>query len=115
MKKWYEEEAGIIGAGGGVRLRDRGATPGEDPSSGPARPGVCRLVIRVRFRAMTMELRNLSEQVAPTLRRFGVVRAGVFGSVARGEARPESDLALLLEFFRAGPYPLRPGRAQGRT
>jgi uncharacterized protein len=47
---------------------------------------------------MTTELRNLSEQVVPTLRRFGVVRAGVFGSVVRGEARPESDLDLLVEF-----------------
>jgi uncharacterized protein len=47
---------------------------------------------------MNMELRDLSEQVAPTLRRFGVVRAGVFGSVVRGEARPESDLDLLVEF-----------------
>jgi uncharacterized protein len=47
---------------------------------------------------MTMELRNLSEQVTPTLRRFGVVRAGVFGSVVGGEARPESDLDLLVEF-----------------
>jgi uncharacterized protein len=47
---------------------------------------------------MNMELRDLSEQVVPTLRRFGVVRAGVFGSVVRGEARPESDLDLLVEF-----------------
>jgi uncharacterized protein len=47
---------------------------------------------------MTMELRDLSEQMVPTLRRFGVVRAGVFGSVVRGEARPESDLDLLVEF-----------------
>jgi uncharacterized protein len=47
---------------------------------------------------MNMELRDLTEQVVPTLRRFGVVRAGVFGSVVRGEARPESDLDLLVEF-----------------
>jgi predicted nucleotidyltransferase len=32
------------------------------------------------------------------LKRYGVVRAGVFGSVARGEAGPESDLDLLVEY-----------------
>ena len=29
---------------------------------------------------------------APDLRRHGVVRAALFGSVARGEARPDSDI-----------------------
>ncbi len=34
----------------------------------------------------------------PTLRAMGVVRAGVFGSRARGTSRPDSDLDLLVEF-----------------
>ncbi|MBI4799092.1 MAG: nucleotidyltransferase family protein [Desulfarculus sp.] len=38
--------------------------------------------------------------MAPILRRHGVVRAGLFGSVARGEAGPRSDLDLLVEFDR---------------
>jgi predicted nucleotidyltransferase len=35
----------------------------------------------------------------PELRaRYGVVRLGVFGSVARNEARPDSDVDLVAEF-----------------
>jgi predicted nucleotidyltransferase len=33
----------------------------------------------------------------PELRRFGVSHAAVFGSVARGEARPDSDIDVLVE------------------
>jgi len=32
------------------------------------------------------------------IRRFGVLRLALFGSVARGEARPDSDVDLLVEF-----------------
>ena len=37
---------------------------------------------------------------AETLREFGVKRIGVFGSVAHGEARADSDLDLLVELER---------------
>lgn len=33
-----------------------------------------------------------------TLRAFGVVRLGVFGSYARGEASPTSDMDFIVEF-----------------
>jgi len=36
--------------------------------------------------------------ILPVLQRHGVVRAVLFGSVARGEARRESDIDLLIEF-----------------
>lgn len=39
-----------------------------------------------------------SEDLLPILRRHGVVRAGLFGSRARGEATDTSDLDLLVEF-----------------
>ncbi len=41
---------------------------------------------------------KIREQVADVMRRRGVVRAGVFGSVARGEADTASDIDFLVEF-----------------
>ena len=49
------------------------------------------------------------EEILATLKRhlpdleevYGVKRLGVFGSYARGESRPKSDLDLLVEFDRA--------------
>ena len=40
---------------------------------------------------------KLRESILPVLRRHGIKRAGVFGSVARGEATPESDVDILIE------------------
>jgi uncharacterized protein len=37
------------------------------------------------------------------LRRMGVVHAGVFGSVARGESRPDSDIDVLVDLDPAHP------------
>ena len=45
-----------------------------------------------------MRLAELREKVVPVLRKYGVVRAAVFGSFARGEAGEGSDLDLLVEF-----------------
>jgi len=48
------------------------------------------------------------EGVLPLLReRFGVAKIGIFGSTARGEDRPESDVDVLVEFA--------PGRATFRN
>ncbi|GFK95513.1 hypothetical protein NNJEOMEG_03378 [Fundidesulfovibrio magnetotacticus] len=43
-------------------------------------------------------LEALATQIRPVLERYGVVSASVFGSLARGEERPESDVDLLVEF-----------------
>jgi uncharacterized protein len=47
---------------------------------------------------MTSELSDIGKRVGPALRRHGVVRAGIFGSFARGEAREGSDVDVLVEF-----------------
>jgi predicted nucleotidyltransferase len=47
---------------------------------------------------MVAPVHELRGQIEPTLRRFGVVHAAVFGSTARGEATSTSDLDLLVEF-----------------
>jgi|SRR5712692_10005185 len=38
------------------------------------------------------------KQIRTVLKPHGIVRASVFGSVARGEATPESDLDILVDF-----------------
>ena len=45
----------------------------------------------------TLSIAELRQIVLPVLRRHGVTRAGVFGSAARGEATPESDVDILVE------------------
>ncbi|MGB9776098.1 MAG: nucleotidyltransferase family protein [Anaerolineae bacterium] len=42
----------------------------------------------------------LREQQAILAQRYGVAVVGIFGSYVRGEAGPESDLDLLVEFLR---------------
>ncbi|HZQ10625.1 MAG TPA: nucleotidyltransferase family protein [Anaerolineae bacterium] len=41
---------------------------------------------------------ELREKIVPVLLPYGVKRIALFGSVARGEETPESDLDLLVEF-----------------
>ena len=43
-------------------------------------------------------LGDLKKIIVPVLRRYGVRRAAVFGSFARGEAREDSDLDIIVEF-----------------
>ena len=47
---------------------------------------------------MTSTLEELRTTVAAPMARRGVVRAGVFGSFARGEATESSDVDFLVEF-----------------
>lgn len=42
-------------------------------------------------------IEQVKQQVLPILKEAGVLRSSVFGSVARGEARPDSDVDLLVE------------------
>ena len=41
-------------------------------------------------------------ELAPTIRAEGVTRLAVFGSRVRGDARPDSDLDILIETFDRG-------------
>jgi predicted nucleotidyltransferase len=47
--------------------------------------------------SMTPAVTSLRDQILPILRDRGVLRAGIFGSFARGEDGSESDLDLLVE------------------
>lgn len=46
----------------------------------------------------TSSIRALLENQKETLRTFGLKRVGIFGSVARGQDKPASDIDLLLDF-----------------
>jgi hypothetical protein len=46
----------------------------------------------------TRELKNLKKKIIPILRRNDVIRAGLFGSFVRGEAKKRSDIDILIEF-----------------
>jgi uncharacterized protein len=47
---------------------------------------------------MTTEIHEIAKRIVPILRNRGVVTASVFGSIARGEAGPRSDLDLLVKY-----------------
>jgi len=43
-------------------------------------------------------LKEIEKTIIPILKRNGVVRAGIFGSFVRGEARKKSDIDILIKF-----------------
>ncbi len=45
-----------------------------------------------------MSIEEIKKAIVPVLKQNQVKRAGLFGSVARGEDTPESDIDLLVEF-----------------
>ena len=47
-----------------------------------------------------MTIEEINQRTHPVFRQYGVSYAAVFGSVARGEDRPESDVDILVRFGR---------------
>lgn len=47
-----------------------------------------------------MTIEEVKQKAGPTLRRHGVVYAAVFGSIARGEDGPQSDIDILVRLGR---------------
>ncbi len=45
-----------------------------------------------------MSTEEIASRLAPLLEHYDVRSAGIFGSYARGDQRPDSDLDLLVEF-----------------
>ena len=50
-----------------------------------------------------MSIDEVKEKISPILRAYRVKKASVFGSVSRGDDRPDSDVDLLVEL---GPGPM---------
>jgi len=49
---------------------------------------------------MSEQLIQISKKLTPIFRKYGVVKADVFGSVARGQAKADSDLDLIVTLKR---------------
>jgi predicted nucleotidyltransferase len=52
---------------------------------------------RLYLPPMTPTVTSIRDKVVPILRDRGILRAGIFGSFAKGEEEPGSDLDLLVE------------------
>lgn len=46
----------------------------------------------------TNKIKKLASRIIPILKKNGVVKAGIFGSYARGDERKKSDVDILIEF-----------------
>ena len=46
---------------------------------------------------MSDNIQQIAEKIRPALKRGGVLRSSIFGSVARGEDSPNSDTDILVE------------------
>ena len=44
-----------------------------------------------------MKVEDIKKKILPILKKYGVTRAGIFGSVVRGEAKEDSDVDILVE------------------
>jgi len=49
---------------------------------------------------MRSELEEIQRKTAPVFKRHGVTRAGLFGSLVRGEVQESSDIDILIELGR---------------
>lgn len=52
----------------------------------------------IKLKQDVLDLKEISAEVIKIADQYGIVKAGVFGSYARGEANDESDIDLLFEF-----------------
>ncbi len=46
------------------------------------------------------KIKEIAKRIIPILKKNGVVKAGIFGSYARGEAKTESDVDILIKYSR---------------
>lgn len=44
-----------------------------------------------------MGIAEIKEKIVPVLKKYGIRQASVFGSVARGESQPDSDVDLVVK------------------
>ena len=49
---------------------------------------------------MQPTIQEIAEKAKPVFEKYGISYAALYGSIARGEARPDSDADLLVEYDR---------------
>lgn len=52
----------------------------------------------IELKVDVLELKDIAAEISRIAAAYGIIKAGIFGSYARGEASSESDIDLLLEF-----------------
>lgn len=67
---------------------------------------ICMETISVRAQSLRATLRLHSQDVLSVLSRYGASNPRVFGSVARGDAGPDSDVDILVDLNPGGGNPL---------
>ena len=69
--------------------------------TGPAAPVLQQPRAEYAVSARPAKLRIPKKAIAALCRKYGVRKLSLFGSAARGEMKPESDVDLMLEFYPA--------------
>ncbi|KCZ71014.1 putative nucleotidyltransferase [Candidatus Methanoperedens nitroreducens] len=49
---------------------------------------------------MNDQITEIKNKIMPILKKYGIKRSGIFGSIVRGEAREDSDVDILVEIER---------------
>jgi len=97
-----QDPAGHILRGGwGARWGVRGAAPRKEGQNGPMISTVPPTPVSAEAMLNQFRLHQADRR-----RSFHVVELGLFGSVARGEARPDSDLDVWVQLDPLTPYAL---------
>ena len=42
-------------------------------------------------------IQEIKEKITPILQQYGITKAAIFGSLAKGEVKPDSDVDILVE------------------
>jgi predicted nucleotidyltransferase len=63
-----------------------------------------KLLIMPTFKAEKYSIENLKREISMVVKKFPVENAVIYGSVARGDERPDSDIDLLLVVKKRGKF-----------
>lgn len=79
-----------------MRLREQASSPKSPSATSHIRGRLYEVEDNERNNMKTY-IEEIKQKIIPILQRYGVMRAGLFGSYARGEMREDSDIDILVE------------------